>query len=607
MRIFQKKRINPNGLILPLDEFRMFLDEPDASFCPEKMSKVLALAEKALKTEIKTMPLWNYRQYLESGSVDLYGSLYMDRLRYMFQLGLAEAYEGKGRFTEKLIDYIWAILEMASWVLPEHTVHLPEKGPTKVPPVCGDRYLHGLELGAIYLAADLAWIYTLNKAAIDGVSPLIGERIVYELKNRILRPYINCDFGWEGDRGNRVNNWCPWNICGILIVCALIEDDMISRERIVEKALRHLDNFVGGYAEDGGCDEGPSYWGAAGGSMFECLELLYDMSGGKIDVYSEPIIRAIGEYPAKMNISGVHFVNFADSHARGSHDGRLLYRYGKKCGSEVLMAFGDVMSAYNDCPVDFKHPYRTVRTLMSAPINKEGIVARAAKSCYLPDLKVMVERASENPKEGLFLAIKGGNNGEFHNHNDVGSFIVYYDGEPVLIDVGVGGYTRQTFSPQRYELWFMQSRYHNLPMFDGEGEKEGGAYRSEDERYDPDERSMTMQLRSAFMPHVGVTSFIRKARFDTDRISICDTVELDRERLCDFVFMTHREPSVISPGVISLPMGRQLLFDAEALAAEIEEFDPVGLDSNQAWGTPKLWRIHLKATTDNASFTFEII
>ncbi len=39
---------------------------------------------------------------------------------------------------------------------------------------------------------------------------------------------------------------------------------------------------------------------------------------------------------------------------------------------------------------------------------------------------------------GLYLAAHGGTNGESHNHNDVGDFIVYADGYPVIIDVRIG-------------------------------------------------------------------------------------------------------------------------------------------------------------------------
>ena len=38
---------------------------------------------------------------------------------------------------------------------------------------------------------------------------------------------------------------------------------------------------------------------------------------------------------------------------------------------------------------------------------------------------------------------------------------------------GVGTYTRQTFSSERYTIWTMQSNYHNLPMINGVPQKYG--------------------------------------------------------------------------------------------------------------------------------------
>jgi hypothetical protein len=37
------------------------------------------------------------------------------------------------------------------------------------------------------------------------------------------------------------------------------------------------------------------------------------------------------------------------------------------------------------------------------------------------------------------------------------------DGQPMLIDVGVGVYRRQTFGMERFEIWTMQSSWHNAP------------------------------------------------------------------------------------------------------------------------------------------------
>ena len=68
---------------------------------------------------------------------------------------------------------------------------------------------------------------------------------------------------------------------------------------------------------------------------------------------------------------------------------------------------------------------------------------------------------------GLYVAAKGGHNGESHNHNDIGNFIVYADGEPEIIDVGNCVYTAKTFGAERYELMNTRSKNHNVPLIGG--------------------------------------------------------------------------------------------------------------------------------------------
>ncbi len=65
------------------------------------------------------------------------------------------------------------------------------------------------------------------------------------------------------------------------------------------------------------------------------------------------------------------------------------------------------------------------------------------------------------------MAAKGGFNNESHNHNDVGTFSLYVNTIPVILDAGVGTYAKQTFGKDRYTIWTMQSNYHNLPMING--------------------------------------------------------------------------------------------------------------------------------------------
>ena len=65
------------------------------------------------------------------------------------------------------------------------------------------------------------------------------------------------------------------------------------------------------------------------------------------------------------------------------------------------------------------------------------------------------------------LAVKAGNNDDSHNHNDVGSFILFKQGAPFIIDIGVETYSKKTFSPERYEIWTMH--FHCGTMGAGHG------------------------------------------------------------------------------------------------------------------------------------------
>src|SRR5512142_2657979 len=106
----------------------------------------------------------------------------------------------------------------------------------------------------------------------------------------------------------------------------------------------------------------------------------------------------------------------------------------------------------------------------------------------------MAARRKEGSAEGLYLAAQGGHNAESHNHNDVGNFIVFAGGKPVVIDIGVETYTAKTFSARRYEIWTMQSAYHNLPTIGGAMQQAGREYQARDVRYQADDRAAEMSL-----------------------------------------------------------------------------------------------------------------
>ena len=607
MKIFEKYNFEVKGKIISKESFGLLDFCKKESLDPGKRDKMIASADADLEREIPHLTMSMYRAYNVSGSTTAYGGPYRMRMDMALRLALAEAYTGEGKYFDKMLDVVWVMLDEPTWMLPEHTAHMPEEATKRmpVPASAGEKYAHGIELGSAYRGATLALIYHYFHDKFDEISPFINERILYTLRKRSIEPFLNYYFWWEGMGGNRVNNWCPWIVSNILFTTALTEDDTALREAVVERSLTFLDNFINCYPEDGGCDEGPTYWNAAAACLFDALEILEYMSDGHISIYLEPLIKAMGEYEPRMNITGNYFVNFADSRSTAYLDGNMLRRFGEKCNSKILESFGDSMLKNDRSLFDTAICYRTLRSYTTPLHNVQDTKLVAATDTYFPDLKVMVLRDSENPAEGTFFAMKGGSNNESHNHNDVGQFILYRNGNPVLIDAGVGEYTKQTFSPDRYKIWSMQSLYHNLPSFDGVGQLNGEKYASKDEVYNKDARSLTLELANAYADECGIVSYVREGALRDGVVTIRESIKLKEEKLIDFAMLTHREPLLIGEMQIGLTEGVILEFDP-SLTAEIEPFNPVGLNAPQAWGTDTLYRLHFRIKTDKCNVTFTI-
>ena len=604
MRAFKNKGFNDaKGLLLPYSEFRLFSDLKDPVIDKEKAERIVKNAEALLERDIPLLPASLYREFVTCGNRSNYETKFFLRRDMAVAFAVAEAYENKGRFTEKLMDVVWAIMEESTWLLPAHLYCSPNYSDASLGPVFGDNSLHGLALFAAATCGTLATVYLLCKDKLDAIDPVISRKIEHSLKERGIKNFLQTEFWWGGSLRRKTNNWCPWILSNVLLATAVVEKDTYIRERVVTKAMYYLDNFLDCYEPDGGCDEGPAYWGAAGAAMFDCLELIADMSGGKISVWDTELVKNIGDYIFKVNISGDRYVNFADCAPKTSPNAGMLIRFGEKTNSPFLAAFGKKQAKYGDYFFSSSHMHRSLKWL-NTPYVKEENCPMPLYS-VLPDLGVMTAREYDDTEKGMFLAAKAGNNGEMHNHNDCGNFMVYYNGNPVIIDTGVGAYTKQTFSPDRYKLWFMQSGYHNLPSFGGIDQHDGDKYRSTEKVFSESERSITSELKYAYPTEAGIESYKRTASLSDGTVTVTEDISLTEAKEIDFHLMLASKPEILEGGKIALPEGRTLTYDT-SLTAELEEFDPVGMSAEGSWGTKVLYRLHFRTNTNKCNVKFTI-
>ena len=442
---------------------------------------------------------------------------------------------------------------------------------------------------------------------------LVARRVRSESQRRVLVPALKRDdFWWMGLQGQVVNNWNPWICSNWLTSILVVERDEVARLNSVAKVMRVLDNFVDHYPEDGGCDEGPSYWGHAGASLYECLELLRDATAGEIDVYAEPLIQDIGRFIYRTHIADRYFLNFADAAALIEPSPDLVFGYGGRIGDSGMTGLGAWAARSHDLRSDGLPAESIGRQLPAFFRLRELLEAKSEpplpRDVWLRVIQVMAARDTEGTGQGFYLGAKGGHNAESHNHNDVGSFVVYVDGKPVLVDAGVETYTAKTFSPRRYELWTMQSCYHNLPTVNGATQEAGRQYAAREvvHRSEDASASLTLDIGGAYPEAAGIRSWTRvvelargkgvRVEDSYDLKSVSGALALNLITPCEVVLKT---PGLVVLKEAQLAGGRvsgaaAVRYDAEKLTASVERI-PIEDDKlRNIWG-PRLNRIVLKA------------
>lgn len=495
-------------------------------------------AEEALGYSWPALPATLYLEYSRIGNRSNFEAPHFARRHTLATLVLAECMEAQGRFFDDIVNGIWAICEESSWCIPAHT-RRQAAGPT-----LPDTTEPMVDLFAAETGALLAWTVYLLGDRLDDVSPMVLPRIDREIHARILEPALaRDDFHWMGfinDRGRRVNNWNPWICSNWLASVLIMERDDGRRAAAVAKIMRALDNFIDPYPRDGGCDEGPNYWGRAGASLFDNLELLHAATQGWIDVYDEPLVRDIGRFIYRAHIAGDFYLNFADASAIVQPEALLVYRYGQRIEDADMVSFGrwlaerqqmmdtGILHGTGRVPPSLGRALPDLLVLADA-FAQEG-QAPMLRDVWLDEIEVMVERDRDGSSDGFYVAAKGGTNDESHNHNDIGNFVVYVDGKPLIVDAGVETYSAKTFGPDRYEIWTMQSAYHSLlPTVDGVQQLPGAQYAASEVSYASDDRraSLTLEIARAYPPEAKVASWQRTvALVRGEGIDVRDRYEL---------------------------------------------------------------------------------
>lgn len=568
------------------------------SVSPEDRADLLAYYGSMKDTPYPMLTAAQFMAFVKTGSRKAYEDPYFLRRRKLAASLLHLCLTGTEDALEAVIDGVWCICEESSWVISAHNVN-PFPGTVRAAdkplPDVHDRYV---DLFSAQTAMILALTSALAGELLDREAPVIRRRIKDEIEKRVITPFMTRDdFWWMGFIRKDLCNWTPWIISNIMMAASLQETDPLRFAQLCERGCRMLDTWLLVVPQDGGCDEGTWYYNMAAGSLLDCLELLERATEGKMTFWHEEKIRNMLSFPMKTQLENGWFVNFADCDARPYLCGERLQFAGEKLGDSALIRMG---MAFRGTPsqqiADVPHFSRLLARLFH-PASGAGEAETILRDFWLPDLQLRVYERS-----GLILCAKGGHNGESHNHNDVGSFMLYADGEPEIMDVGNMVYTSKTFVDEtRYTLFNTRSMNHNLPLIGGCEQQVGKAYRARDVKRLDD--GISLDIAPAYGDEAGVLSCERELRLD-HALTLHDRIRLSEEKQVDWVFMLRNEPKLdgrkIYTGLLEMTWSGQL----EPLIEEISV-----TDARMAKNYPgSIWRLQLTGAAKqehDETFTIE--
>jgi len=433
------------------------LNDPRAKAKAKQWAKRLGIWERLTEKPISVVRRSHYRDYRRTGSRTLGEAALRGGAQTTEQAALALWLGHPAADLDYVQDLLWAWCETSSWVWPAH------EGRT-------------IDLGSSHIARLLAEVLWM----LDGqLEDEVKQRVGAEIERRALDALHD----WR-----RPDGWWTvtmnWNhVCNANLITAALYRirDVGQLAAFIHPLIQRLDYAIQGFAADGGCLEGPSYWNYGFGHFLDAAVVLHHRTAGKLDLVARPSgaeevrhgvagygaghehIERICRYPLAAHIQGPLRSTFADS-----SNGYITAE-----SALEINRFLRIPELYEVAARDAKGRLAVSGWRGLLLYNGERVTGKPDRRDYLlPDLGMVKLRAG-----GTTLLVLAGRNDVPHNHNDIGSFILHKHGKCLLTDPGAPKYTAKTFGPKRYEILFCRSRGHSVPLINGQEQPPGGQYR----------------------------------------------------------------------------------------------------------------------------------
>ncbi len=422
-----------------------------------------------------------FELFYQTGNRLEYEGLYFGRRKYLTVYGILALYRGEQKDIEKLITVLEGVCKERYWALPAHVNAKTRDELT-------------IDLFAAETAQTLAELVYLLQ---DKLRDELKLQILDEVMRRVMLPYMErrVTYGWEKDP-------CNWSaVCAGAIGMAAIylyrmgRLDAMQRDECIQRVCSSMQCYIGGLEEDGACTEGLGYYSYGMSYFTGFSELAYEESHGHIDLMTGEKCENIALFQQKCYFGNGVSISFSDGSSRECFLPGMTAYMKHRFPSVQTPDYSLARGLHGDHCYRWLTNERNIRWLMKY----EGNEVKSKYSCeeqynLLPSAQWMIYKDGQ----GNGYAAKGGHNAESHNHNDIGHFLVVYQGELFLTDLGAGEYTKEYFGAGRYDILCNRSLGHSVPIINDGEQHAGKEYRADAFVWDEEEEELKISFASAY-------------------------------------------------------------------------------------------------------------
>jgi hypothetical protein len=406
------------------------------------------------------------------------------------------------------------------------------------------------------------------------------------------------------------NNWNAVVHAGITGAALALTDSVQERAEIIAAAEKETQNYVNGFPKDGYSTEGLGSWTYGFGPYVLLCEAVLAATKGRVNLFQEGSARRVAQFPRRLEIVPGVYPAYSDGPLKQDRTPWLTHiidnRYGLGDAAPRSYDMGGTFSTFLYAySVNLAFDPNSIK----APAPDASVVRGHRIRDWFDVSQIYVGRSTVT-EQGLGVSFKGGNNGTSHGHNDLGSYVVVVDKEPLLLDPGSTVYNASTFGAQRYENAIINSYGHSVPRVAGRLQGQGSQFFATvaDTKFSDDADSVTLDLTKAY----AVPSLTRLLRiYDYTRtgkgaLVVADRAEFASPQAFGTALVTMGEAREEKPGVwIISQNGASLRATIDAGGAAFTVTNEILKDASAA-GKVRRLGIDLDAPAAQASITVKI-